>query len=407
MANRDYYENLLKGDIKTRLRSAAEIMRSTRGSLNREIAGYSELKNSMNTYFVEPVTKEMLEGGEQKVINAMLLCGPTGCGKTAAAEAIANETYCCQDRVKTDVRPERFSDVLKGKRKEAVQRYYKKQAEIDRLKNSPEYANMSHEEQDEALQKIGSPRTVIIIDEFDRYFNPATCSSDTIRQNTEAVKVLFDGCAKLPKKDDSYAAAVTFLCTTNYPKRIPLGEININKLTPFAVLPPEGNDFEDVLRFYLNKANILIYENKQENPSLKMIDTKNLKLSKFVEHFAPSLEKGAFSNDAIKFLVTRAAETYIDNPKFEFNIYLLREFKNSVRDIRPEKLKQYNEQLKAHGLLEKIDAPDIDEENNSELENIEEKIRYLSQNEFFLTPDQKEELEQLRARREELLGENN
>lgn len=407
MKNLDYYKKLFEGDTKTRKCTAAEIMQSTRGTLDSRISGYEFLKRDMKSVFVLPVTQEMLEGGEQNVMNGILLCGPTGCGKTAAAEAIAKETYCFCDRIKTDIKPDQFPAMLKNKRNEAINRYYRKAQEIEKLKNSAQYNNMSQEEKNEALRKAGSPRTVIIIDEFDRYFNPLTCSESVIRTNTDAVKNLFDGCAKLPSENDPNAAAVTFICTSNYPQRIPLSEINLNKLTPYGVLPPAGKDFEEVLRFYLNKANILIYENKKDDPSLQSIDTKNIKLEKFAKKFGPSPEDGAFSNDAIRYLVTNAVESYIDNPKFDFNIYLIREFKYGMRDIRPEKLERYLEQLDNLGLTEENTGPEIDYENDSRISVLEQKIEYLTAfGEDFLMPEQQEELARLREELEQLKKEN-
>ena len=69
-------------------RSLSEIMKNTTGTLTEKIAGYSGLKRDMHARFVTPVTQEMLEGGERQVANSILLCGPTGCGKTVIAEAI-------------------------------------------------------------------------------------------------------------------------------------------------------------------------------------------------------------------------------------------------------------------------------------------------------------------------------
>lgn len=403
--NAQYCERLLKERIKTRVKSSSEILRNTKGTINSKIAGYSSLKDDMNQVFIVPVTKEVLEGGEEKVKNGILLCGPTGCGKTAAAEAIANETYCFVDRIKTNTDPDEFEKVLNDKITRARQRYNQKQQEIQKFKKNNNFSKLTEQERETMLKKLGSPRTVILIDEFDRYFNPISVSPETIEANINAVKTMFDGCAEFPKGGNPGAAAVTFICTTNYPKRIPLGEdININKLTPYAVLPPAGEDMEDVIRYYLDKGNILIEDYKNQGDSrLQKIDLKNMNLKKFVQKFGPSEEEGAFSNDSISSMVTRAVESYIDNPSFDFNIYLLREFKYALKDIRPEKLKKYQLELDRLGLLDSFKPEKIDYENSSRKEIVEAKIKNLTVvPEAFLTPKQKEELNALRAELETL-----
>lgn len=404
--NVDYCERLLKENIKIRPKSSSEILRNTKGTINSKIAGYSALKDDMNEVFILPATQELLNGGEKKVKNGILLCGPTGCGKTIAAEAIANETYCFVDRIQTNTDPREFENVLYEKINESKKRYKQKQEELYNFRNSYEFAcGLSEELKNEKLKKIGSPRTVILIDEFDRYFNPISVEKETIAENINAVKTMFDGCAEFPKEENANAAAVTFICTTNYPKRIPIGEdININKLTPYAVLPPAGEDMEDVIRHYLNLGNIIMYDHKKQgNGQLKEVDVKNINLKKFVKEFGPSEKDGAFSNDAIGSMVTKAMESYIDNPKFDFNIYLLREFKYALKDIRPEKLEKYQSELNRLGLIDTITFEKIDLDNSSRKEIVEKKIKNLTiVPEAFLTPKQKEELHALRAELDEL-----
>ena len=408
MKNISYYQNLFKDDVKFLPRSLSEIMKNTRGELDTKIAGYSDLKRDMKAKFIAPVTAEMLEGGEKEVANSILLCGPTGCGKTATANAIAEETYCYVDRILTDTYAGNFAQLVAQKMEESIDRYYTRQAALQKLKNSAEYQNMTQEQKDDAIHKIGSPRTVIIIDEFDRYFNPLTVDPDTINTNRDAVKAFFDGCAKLPTADkNTNAAAVTFLCTTNYPARIPLGDFNTNKVSVFGIFPPKGQDMQDVIRFYMQKANELIREYKHLNPNLEEIKTDEINLEKFVQKFEPTLENGAFSNDAISDIVISAAESYIDNPHFDFNIYLLRGFKNSVRDIRPEKLKKYTEQMEKIHLKQEEPETKIDPSIMSEKEVIQRKIEKLTRfGEEFLMPDQLEELNQLREQLAELENSN-
>lgn len=403
LENRSYYEDKLKGDIKTRPRSTSEIMRSTKGAIDTKIAGYNALKRDMKEVFIAPVTKELLDGGEQKVANGILLCGPTGCGKTIAAEAIANETFCNVDRIPTDTNPRLFADVIKDKVDAAYDYYYQKQQEIADFKSTPAYQEMSQEDRDKELKRIGSPRTVVLIDEFDRYFNKLNVDERIIRENFNIVKQAFDGCSQHPRTGNHKAAALTFIGTTNYPKRID-NDININKLTPYAVLPPKGQDMEAVVRYYFTNANALIEEYmKYGESNLELINPDQINLKKFVEKYAPSEKDGAFSNDAIGFMVMHATESYIDNPKFDFNLHLIREFKYGLRDIRPEKLQRYIQELDSLGLLDDYEVPKIDDQKLSKKEILEQKIENLSSvPEVFLTTAQKEELAQMREELENL-----
>ena len=104
------------------------------------------------------------------------------------------------------------------------------------------------------------------------------------------------------------------------------------------------------------------------------------------------------SNDAIRFNVINAAKDYIDDPRFDFNIYLLRTFKYSVRDIRPQKLQKYTEQLSNIGFEVKAD------ENYSTLEKVQARIDELEamdQDELF--EEEIEELQNLYELREKFM----
>ena len=102
-----------------------------------------------------------------------------------------------------------------------------------------------------------------------------------------------------------------------------------------------------------------------------------------------------------------AAESYIDNPHFDFNLYLLRGFKNSVRDIRPEKLKKYTEQMEKIHLKQEEPEAKIDASKMSEKEVIQKKIEKLTKyGEDFLMPDQLEELAKLREQLAQLENKN-
>lgn len=344
MEREDEYKKLLKEDQAIQHKTKSELLKTCNNSVDSKIAGYSDLKRIMRNEFVNPVKDELFDGQERKVANCITLCGPTGCGKTVLAEAMANETSCFVDTVTTDTPVDDFPRVIDKKMREARERYDKRLAKITELKNSVEYSKMTDEEKKEALLKIGSPRTVIIIDEFDKYFNPIITKEKHRISNRNCLKGAFDGCAELPKQGKGKAVGVTFLCTTNYPSRID-ADLAVGKCDKYAVVPPEGFDMIDVIQHYMNKANILINDFMEEVPKLEEIDVKNINLNEFVKHFAPSEEKGAFSNDAIQYLVLDAADDYIAQPDIDFILHLIRKFKNTPRDITPQKYKKYMQEL--------------------------------------------------------------
>ena len=399
MAREDEYKKLLKEDQTVQHKTKSELLKSFNKSIDSKIAGYSNLKRIMRDEFVNPVKDELFDGQERKVANCITFCGPTGCGKTVLAEAMANETSCFVDTITTDTNVKKFPKNVKDKIDAAIERYNERLAKITELKNSVEYSKMTDEEKKEALLKIGSPRTVIIIDEFDKYFNPIITDQGTRIANRNCLKGAFDGCAELPKQGNGKAVGVTFLCTTNYPSRID-ADLAVGKCDKYAVVPPSGFDMIDVIQHYMNKANILINDFMEEIPTLQEIDVENINLKKFVEHYAPSNEKGAFSNDAIQYLVLDATDDYIQRPDIDFTLHLIRKFKNAPRDITPQKYEKYMEELEGFSYLNNDPLDNKDrmtrrEFLEAEIAEYEEILDVLTEDDLAKYNELKKELEEL------------
>ena len=399
MDKEDEYKKLLKEDQAVQHKTKSELLKSFNNSIDSKIAGYSNLKRILRDEFVNPVKDELFDGQERKVANCIALCGPTGCGKTVLAEAMANETSCFVDTITTDTSVDYFPQVVYKKIREARERYDDRLAKITELKNSAKYSKMTDEEKKEALLKIGSPRTVIIIDEFDKYFNPIITKERTRISNRNCLKGAFDGCAELPKQGNGKAVGVTFLCTTNYPSRID-ADLAVGKCDKYAVVPPSGFDMIDVIQHYMNKANILINDFMEEIPNLQEIDVKNINLKKFVEYYAPSNEKGAFSNDAIQYLVLDATDNYIQRPDIDFTLHLIRKFKNAPRDITPQKYQKYMEELDGFSNLNNDPLDNKDRMTRKELleeeiADYEEVLDVLAENDLAKYNELKKELEEL------------
>ena len=399
MEREDEYKKLLKEDQAVQHKTKSELLKSSNNSIDTKIAGYSNLKRIMRDEFVNPVKDELFDGQERKVANCITLCGPTGCGKTVLAEAMANETSCFVDTITTDTNVKKFPKNVKDKIDAAIERYNERLTKITELKNSVEYSKMTDEEKKEALLKIGSPRTVIIIDEFDKYFNPIITDQGTRIANRNCLKGAFDGCAELPKTGNGKAVGVTFLCTTNYPSRID-ADLAVGKCDKYAVVPPSSFDMIDVIQHYMNKANILINDFMEEIPNLQEIDVENINLKKFVENFAPSNEKGAFSNDAIQYLVLDAADDYIARPDIDFRLHLIRKFKNAPRDITPQKYEKYMQELDGfrnlnNDPLDNKDRMTRREFLEAEIADYEDILDVLTEDDLAKYNELKKELEEL------------
>ena len=358
MKSEDYYKNLLAQDIIKRPIPTTEIMANTRGSLNTKIAGYSYLKDQLALSFITPIRKEAMQGGEEKVANSILLCGPTGCGKTVAAEAVANETKCNVIKIPTSTNTDEFAEIVDDSLKDSIKYYDDTLAKNQEIKNSEEFKNLSEEEQQKKLSEMPSPRTVIIVDEIDRYFNPLITKDSAIKANNFVLKDNLLNCSKKPTEQNPDGFATTFIFTSNYPSRV-LGpnsktDINASKCTAYGILPPSGQDMEDVIKHYLEVSNKIIDEQqKVGNKKVKKVDIENFNLKKFVEKYGPNENDGAYSNDAIAHIVPKATELYIDQPEKGFSMAFLRMFKYSMKDITPEKLKKYTKELQELNLAEK------------------------------------------------------
>ena len=408
MEHKDEYKQLVDKDLLTRHKSVTELIKMSRESLDKEIAGYSSLKRDMGRMFLEPIKRELITGVEEiennvpKVANCILLCGPTGCGKTLAAETVAKETSCNIFKIPTNTRADAFPEEIRTLVAMAREIFETRTQAIQKLKESEEYNEMSDEEKLKALLKIGSPRTVILIDEFDKYFNDRIVDKRVIDGNKLLLKQVFDGCAEWPKPNSGKAAAVTFLCTTNYPSRIP-EELEVGKCERVPVLPPSGQDMIDVIKHYMKQANALIDTYIKENPDLKKIDIENINLKKFVEYYAPNEKDGAFINDSIQYMILDAADSYIDNPQIDYNLHLIRTFNHYKRDITPKKYNIYLKELSLKGLDKKDEI--IDRSILSEKEFLERKIEEMSELEDILPDKDLELLKQYKTRYQEIINE--
>ncbi len=199
--------------IEAFFKGMMDLIKSNKG-FNR-ISGYDAIKSELETSFIlKTVLREKTSLGAD-VPNAYLFFGPTGCGKTTFALALAEQSLCNIEFVIPDSRePEEIMEEIIQKAKKAKDNYEK---------------NDSHQ------------RTIILINEFDTI---AYQDSSITQQLVDFIRT----CA------DKYKC--TLFLTTNYPLDID-EQILSEEIIPTKIAVPSA-DYETANRIitdYLAKKN--------------------------------------------------------------------------------------------------------------------------------------------------------
>ena len=366
--NEDYYKGLINTeDIEVYEKVKQKL--SDRASLDKKIAGYKDLKDTVKKLIIDPIQREAALGTHEKLPPALLLYGPIGCGKSKLAKAIADEANCKVVEFPANLNPRKFVSEIKDTIDEAKCYYLNQQSIIDNRFYNSEYKNGNIEQKASYIANLKSPRTIVIIDEVDQYFNPNTkgSSEDIADINKTLLKGLLDNCSEKPNSQISSAdaAGVTFIFTTNYPSLVD-SEISLRngkcKRTPVSL--PEDDDIKDIMKFYIiNSANPAIEEAKSNGKNLNTIDADQIPYNSYLKFVQPTKETGAFSGAGIESAVKQAAANYIDDPDMYMNIYLAKLLSSGLYRIPTEKLEEYKKEMESMGRLLK----DIDEKEEYEL----------------------------------------
>lgn len=293
--------------------SAAENFKNSPTSLDANIAGYENEKKYLRQAFVDAMAAEYA-GKDVKIPNGLILHGPTGCGKTAIARALAEETFCEVFDLPTSTEPPHFNKIISEQLNIAKQRYL-----------------------DNGI------RTIIIVNEMDKYLDADERNAD----NLAAMKGILDFCADKPdpeKKDGRFGT--TFIFTTNHPAKIDTDLfLRPEKIEErIKLMPPEGKNFEAVLKHYIEIAKKTVDDEISKGREIKPISSA-LPYDKIAEKSKPSTTEGAYSCAKIKEIVETATRKYLDNDNDKEFITLLRQGILSKRDITPDKINTYNTEL--------------------------------------------------------------
>ena len=193
----------------------------------KSLAGYINEKMELQTGFIDKLDDE--KAGKylaNKLPNAILFYGPTGCGKTTFAKALAQEADC------------NFVILsCSGKQKEKEKQFMNKLfGYID--EDGTEHTGIADTAQQNFL-KTGK-RTIVLIDEFDRFFG-----KDVSPKFINGLKGFMNKCS-----EENH---ITFFLTSNIPQKIPYELRNSHRIGITVNLdPPDKNNAKDVMEYYLN-----------------------------------------------------------------------------------------------------------------------------------------------------------
>jgi len=201
-----------------------------------QLAGYDYEKGTLREGFIDSVDDE--KAGIVpciKIPNAILLYGPTGCGKTTFANALMDETGCNLEKISCHG----FSQ--NDKENKLIEQLigYKK---YDEYGNKIKIKGLLDVAQENFLNtKI---RTIILIDEFDRFFG-----KDVTSKFIKTLKGIMEECS-----ENNH---VTLFLTTNAPLKIPY-ELRNSHRTGITINldPPNKENTIAVLEHYFKDCEI-------------------------------------------------------------------------------------------------------------------------------------------------------
>ena len=273
-----------------------------------KIAGYIDERNKLQENFLDLIDDEKAGKYLTKSIpNAILFYGPTGCGKTTFVKALAEEADCNLETIQ-----------CRGTQKAKEQQLYDTLMGYE--DNETEVPGLLEKAQEEFL-KTGK-RTIILIDEFDRFFG-----KDVTNKFISELKGILESCS-----EDNH---VTFFLTTNKPQKIPYELRNSHRIEPsYPLDPPNKTNTVAVIEHYLQGC-----------------DTQDLDYNTILNELFKYAPDEIYSNTHLKAICELAADVVKpDDSPLTTDMFLqaIEQYNNSNTDhnllrITKEYLKQYED----------------------------------------------------------------
>ena len=363
MANEAYYKSLINTNDIEIYEEIKKRLKSNSNSIDNKIAGYGELKQNLQKLLIDPIQRETAMCTNEKIPPSILLYGPIGCGKSELAKALGEEAGCRVEIMPPTTTPLQFEYEVSGALSRARKHYIAQNQQNKDFRNSYSYKKLSNKEKAEKLVQQKSPRTIYIINEVDKYLNPASTSEEALLRadmNKTLLKGVLDHCSE--KADGEYsfdAAGMTIIFTTNFPTKVD-SEISLRngKCTRMPVSLPLDNDIVDIMKFYLNKENERIKENISKGKKLETIDLSQIPFAAYSLITKPDKNKGAIGGAGIEAAIKQAVTNYIANPESYINLQLPMMLSSAQYRITPEKVEEYKKEIDAMGKTYR----DIDEQ---------------------------------------------
>lgn len=264
-----------------------------------QLAGYREEKDILQNIFIDPLDDEKAGKIPNKDIpNAILFYGPTGCGKTTFAKALAEETLCNFEilKVKGATQKQREKFLIESLNGKTSTNLFLEKTETKGLL-------------DKAQQNFldTNIRTIILIDEFDRFFG-----KDTSNAFLRDLKGILENCSE--------EHHTTLFLATNNPQKIPYELLSPHRVGLKVNLdPPNKSNSVAVIEHYIGDC-----------------DTNGIDYNKIIEELFKYAPDEVYSNTHLK----------------------------SICEIATDQLKPANEPLTTEMILKAIEIFGNSEENH-------------------------------------------
>ncbi len=397
--NEDIYKALLQTDELEVFAKVKELLANKANSIDCKIAGYDNEKKEIRRILVEPIQRENALGTSEKIPPALLIYGPIRCGKSQLARAVAEEAGC-NCRVLENISPKIFIDEITEAINEAKENYKKVSKENNLVRADIEsdsvtgkkYSEMNVDEKANLIVNQKSPRTIIIIDDADVYFDPdyPGNSVEDVENNKTILKGLLDHSSEKFQDDEmSDAAGVTFIFTSNYPSKIDT-EISLRKgkCDKLAVSIPSIEDSKKIIRFYLNKENEKIKKLQHNGKDIELIDINKLPIDRYDKRIEPDKQTGALYGAGIKAAVADSVSRYIESQDESVGINLPKLLASAKYRLSNEKLEIFKTEMENMGDIQhEIDGEEefnlLIQAKNLDMLTEEQLKRYFSLNELF------------------------